>query len=646
MHMKKRTLSTAAALLFMTVLSVPAFAEEYELGDGSIEVWTDTTGKQHVSQPDNGINDEEQTTPTVITQEDTAATQNTVTITAAQDQTTEVTLKHVNIDVSGIGGSAAVSTSGVGNVTIELESENTVKSGWGRGGLEKNNDGTLTITDADNDGGKLNATGGIYAAGIGGGARGNGSNITITGGEVHAWGGGSGDGDGGAGIGGGLNANGSNITISGGEVMATGGNDASGIGGSGDGNGSNITITGGRVKAVGGTHSNGQTVAYGIGGGYEHGTNIKIWGDAQLKTQDGIYCDQFKPDVSELTSKGKIECYKYGDDIEEGTPKEIIIGKHEHEAELSTVEITTLATCTEKGVMTYTCRAGNNFIVTEDIPPLKHDYGTPEVWQQTEDEHYKQCLRTTCSNIPGSIKERAAHNYETATSQVCTVCKYDRGHQHSLTLVPKKEASCTEAGHEPYYACSGCNALFKDGISAFSVSLADLTIPATGHKYDGNTCVTCGYQKPEANTNTETKTETNTSTTRSSGGSHHDSADVTDNSQKGRWVQDEKGWYFRRDDGSYPKSGWTKLKWLGKEYWYYFDENGYMKLGWLDVNDDRYYLNPVIGTNSGKMVTGWQQIDQKWYYFSTEAGAKEGSLLRNTVTPDNYRVDENGIWQQ
>ena len=215
-----------------------------------------------------------------------------------------------------------------------------------------------------------------------------------------------------------------------------------------------------------------------------------------------------------------------------------------------------------------------------------------------------------------------------------------------MTLVPKKEASCTEAGHEPYYACSGCNALFKDGISAFSVSLADLTIPATGHKYDGNTCVTCGYQKPEANTNTETKTETNTSTTRSSGGSHHDSADVTDNSQKGRWVQDEKGWYFRRDDGSYPKSGWTKLKWLGKEYWYYFDENGYMKLGWLDVNGDRYYLNPVIGTNSGKMVTGWQQIDQKWYYFSTEAGAKEGSLLRNTVTPDNYRVDENGIWQQ
>lgn len=37
---------------------------------------------------------------------------------------------------------------------------------------------------------------------------------------------------------------------------------------------------------------------------------------------------------------------------------------------------------------------------------------------------------------------------------------------------------------------------------------------------------------------------------------------------------------------------------------------------------------------------------QKWYYFSTEQGAKEGSLLRNTVTPDNYPVDQDGVWKQ
>ena len=59
-----------------------------------------------------------------------------------------------------------------------------------------------------------------------------------------------------------------------------------------------------------------------------------------------------------------------------------------------------------------------------------------------------------------------------------------------------------------------------------------------------------------------------------------------------------------------------------------------MKMGWLESSGSYYYLNPIIGTNSGKMLTGWQLIDQKWYYFSTEQGAKEGSLLRNTVTPD------------
>ena len=345
-------------------------------------------------------------------------------------------------------------------------------------------------------------------------------------------------------------------------------------------------------------------------------------------------------------------------------------------------------TCTEAGNIEYwTCsecglkfadEAGTNKLDDggEVSPALKHHYPENPVqtdWKKYGSYHGLECDREDCSDRDGSIEEKkAAHTY---VGDTCSVCGYERDHDHyGFIRVYAKEASCMEAGHKDYYTCSGCNALFADCFGALSVSLADLTIPATGHKYDsylqdteghwqqcsvcgeatakeshhynGNICVTCGYQKPEANTNTETKTETNTSTTRSSGGSHHDSADVTDNSQKGRWVQDEKGWYFRRDDGSYPKSGWTKLKWLGKEYWYYFDENGYMKLGWLDVNGSRYYLNPVIGTNSGKMLTGWQQIDQRWYYFSTEAGAKEGSLLRNTVTPDNYRVDENGIWQQ
>ena len=43
---------------------------------------------------------------------------------------------------------------------------------------------------------------------------------------------------------------------------------------------------------------------------------------------------------------------------------------------------------------------------------------------------------------------------------------------------------------------------------------------------------------------------------------------------------------------------------------------------------------------------GYLPYDGKWYYFSTEAGSSNGMLLKNTATPDGFRVDENGVWVQ
>ena len=206
---------------------------------------------------------------------------NTITvINNFADKVLKLTLRDVKIDVSGTGnplyyddkGNAALSVQGEGDVEIELDGKNELKSGAHRAGLEKNtSEGTLTLKDDNKEAGSLTATGGEYGAGIGGGDYDSGENITITGGTVTATGG-----EYGAGIGGGRDGSGKNITITGGTVTATGGEDGAGIGGGADGSGEDITITRGTVNATGG-HNGAGIGGGGNGGG---GKNITINGGA------------------------------------------------------------------------------------------------------------------------------------------------------------------------------------------------------------------------------------------------------------------------------------------------------------------------------------------------------------------------------
>ena len=282
--MKKRILSAGLALLLVASLPVTAFADTYDLANGSVEVSATENG-QSVTQGSTYVSND----PAPVITSNGTSTQNTVTIKADANQTANVTLRDVNIDVSTTGGydvatrsfkagDAAVSTSGAGNVTIELDGGNTVKSGYYRAGLEKKNTGSLIITDANNDSGSLDAAGGDSGAGIGGGWKGSGSDITVTDAEVTATGGWKG-----AGIGGGSGGSGSNITLSGSTVDATGGHYAAGIGGGDNGSGSGITITGSAVDAKGGNYG------AGIGGGSGgSGSNITL-SDSDVTAQGGAY---------------------------------------------------------------------------------------------------------------------------------------------------------------------------------------------------------------------------------------------------------------------------------------------------------------------------------------------------------------------
>ena len=400
--------STLLALLLLVSMPVSALAATWDIGKGDITV-NAGSGGQTVRQGGGAAVPDSAPVITGTSKE------NTLTINAESGQTASVTLSGVNIDVRD-KGKAAVSTTGEGNVSIELNGESTLRSGYEHAGLEKNNGGSLTIADEDKNGkltawggqqgagigggsgkdgsnifitgGRVNAIGGLAAAGIGGGLGGNGSNITISGGKVGAT-----NGLNGAGIGGGQHGSGSNITISGGEVNAIGGESGAGIGGGHTGDGSDIIISGGEVSASGGVNG------AGIGGGLRSkGNDITVSGDTKLKVRGGVEDDidgagagigdggsnadgsripgaEVEPDICALNPGGKIEYYAPRSSMS-GTPNKTVTNPT-GDFVWDSGTVTTPATCTGKGVRTYTCTSSSH-TKTEDIPALNHSFAGQE----------------------------------------------------------------------------------------------------------------------------------------------------------------------------------------------------------------------------------------------------------------------------
>lgn len=82
---------------------------------------------------------------------------------------------------------------------------------------------------------------------------------------------------------------------------------------------------------------------------------------------------------------------------------------------------------------------------------------------------------------------------------------------------------------------------------------------------------------------------------------------MTSTALAGQWKQDNVGWWYQNDDGSYPANEWL----LDNGKWYFFDNTGYMVANRWEGN---YYL-----------------------------GA-DGAMLVNTTTPDGYVVGADGAW--
>lgn len=78
---------------------------------------------------------------------------------------------------------------------------------------------------------------------------------------------------------------------------------------------------------------------------------------------------------------------------------------------------------------------------------------------------------------------------------------------------------------------------------------------------------------------------------------------------RGEWIYNGVGWWYKHSDGTYTQNNWEQIE----DKWYFFDEDGYMKTGWIEWEGKEYYC-----------------MDES------------GEMLTNTTTPDGYILDSNG----
>ena len=80
----------------------------------------------------------------------------------------------------------------------------------------------------------------------------------------------------------------------------------------------------------------------------------------------------------------------------------------------------------------------------------------------------------------------------------------------------------------------------------------------------------------------------------------------------GQWVETGSGIWYQNPDGTWPSSCWQQIDGA----WYFFNPQGYRQTGWILWNNQYYYCD------------------------------SDGKMLADTITPDGYPVDSNGVWQK
>lgn len=101
------------------------------------------------------------------------------------------------------------------------------------------------------------------------------------------------------------------------------------------------------------------------------------------------------------------------------------------------------------------------------------------------------------------------------------------------------------------------------------------------------------------------------------------------------WKQNETGWWYENEDGTYPVNSWVQVNGV----WYFFNQEGYMSTGWVWDNGNWYFTN-----SDGAMLTGWVEVDNKTYYLNPISDGSKGAMATGTkmIDGEEYTFEESG----
>lgn len=196
-------------------------------------------------------------------------------------------------------------------------------------------------------------------------------------------------------------------------------------------------------------------------------------------------CNRFFNDTackSEITDKNSVVIAALGHDYSEK------IADNAHKKD-------TAGDCRSKDTYWYDCSRCNMNAKDDSAAKDKwyrsdnagpHSYDNSNWGYRDADGHAHKCRYDNTHDTPSAHTPGAPATESTA--QVCTECGYvitpALNHNHKMTKINAKQATCTEDGNIEYYRCDDCGKRFADISGKSELTENKIIVAATGHDFE------------------------------------------------------------------------------------------------------------------------------------------------------------------